>query len=128
MRTIFFLALLFFVAVPCAALEESSYEKKKEEEVTILPSTELQKRLETTEKEISDLRVQRDYLRTESPEVSSDSFEIERTGFGSAGAVKSNLLNPRAEYETERRLGQLYETKEEIEKELNKRDDYNEGR
>lgn len=113
---------IFFSTLFILALMASAGLAEENEDVRTLPTEELESRLESVDKEINELKVQADYLRTEPPNLIYDPVEVERTGSGTAGRIRSELLNQKGDYDVEKRLKELRFIKEEIEMELDERD------
>ena len=109
MRRIIGLAILSIVLTPTCFADGA------DEDISLLPTEELEERLEAVDKEIRELKTEAEYLRTEPPTTIYDQAEIERSGYGGAGRVKSELLAPNAEYDAEKRLKELKNLRDEIE-------------
>lgn len=89
-----------------------------------ISTDELERRLDEVNDEIDELETKADYLKTEEPENFNYSpWTIERSGFESREALeRSKLLNPMATKDVKDRLDSLYTLKEDIEKEIEKRE------
>ena len=114
---------IFLVVLLTSALMASTgFAEENTEDIRTLSTEELEERIESVDKEIREVKVQAEYLRTEPPNLLYDPVEVERTGFGGAGQIKSELLSQNGEYDVEKRLKELRFIKEEIEMELDDRD------
>lgn len=115
-----------FAANPCLAIDSGS--TKDSEDIPAISTGELEKRLESVNEEIEELKVEAEYLRTEPPDFGVSSPAVaEKTGFYmDKEREESKLLNPRASDVTKKRLSSLERLKEEVEKELDRR--YQENR
>ena len=116
MRVIFGLLMLSII------LTGACFADGADEDLSLLSTEELEERLGSVDKEMRELKTEVEYLRTEPPTTIYDQAEIERSGYGGAGRVKSELLAPNAEYDAEKRLKELKNLRDEIETELGERD------
>ena len=116
MRVIFGLLMLSII------LTGACFADGADEDLSLLSTEELEERLGSVDKEMRELKTEAEYFRTEPPNLLYDPVEVERTGFGGAGQIKSELLNQNGEYYAEKRLKELKKLRGEIEMELNERD------
>ncbi len=93
---------------------------KEGEKIEGLSTTEIEKRLEEIDRQIADLEMESDYIKTEPPDYGYDSGEIERTGYPQR-RVRSELLHPWGEENIAKKLEGLRRLKSRLEKELDKR-------